>query len=335
MKDYTFKLERYTGRDSRHNCPNCGRKSFTFYVDKAGFPISELCGRCDHESSCGYHYPPKDYFRDHPDRNRQSFDSKPKTAFRPTPKPKQKPDYIPYSLIQRSESTDNTLMDYLRKFWPETALKEVTAMYHLGSTEDREITFPQIDGLTNCRSAKIIAYDTAGHRIKKENDAVDWVHARIMRQKGKKASDFRLEQCLFGQHLLGKRPDAVVCVTEGEKTAVIAAMVWPNFVWVSCGGINGLKPELCAALRGRNVVLYPDANATDLWVQKAKELKPIVWSIRVSNWAKDEPKDSKRDIADVILSEKEATLARATTIGDVMRWAKEAGVEKQIHYNVF
>lgn len=329
-----YQLEKYTGRNSRHICPNCGKRSFTLYVDETGSPLSDSCGRCDHESSCGYHHTPKDYFRDHPEAKRLSFiDSKPR--MNPQSKPKQKPDYIPYSLIQQSESTDNTLMDYLKKFWPEKALKEVTAMYHLGSTRKREIIFPQIDGLANCHTGKVMNYDTNGHRIKGEVDAIDWLHARLMRQHGKKASDFRLEQCLFGQHLLGRRPDAQVCVTESEKATIVSALMWPNYVWVSTGGKNGLTPERCAALRGRNVTLYPDADATDLWTQKAEALKTIARSIRVSAWAKNEPEGSHRDIADVILSEKEATQVRPTTIGDVMRWAKEAGVEKQIHYNIF
>lgn len=338
MYTYIFKLERYTGRNSRHTCPNCGKKSFTLYVDEAGNPISNKVGRCDHESSCGYHYTPRDYFREHPEtKDRLFFDTIAKPMQSPQPKFKQKPDYIPYPLIQRSESTDNTLMDYLKKFWPQSELEKITKMYHLGSTRNREIIFPQIDGLTNCRTGKVMNYDTNGHRIKGEVDAIDWLHARLMRQQGKKASDFRLEQCLFGQHLLSKRPDAVVGMTESEKSAVIAAIHWPNIVWVSTGGINGLTPERCAALKGRDVVLYPDADATDLWTQKAEALKPIAKGIRVSDWAKNEPKGSKRDIADIVLDFAKTLKEqkRPTTIGDVMEWAREAGVEKQIHYNIF
>lgn len=337
MDTYIFKLERYTGRNSRHTCPNCGKRSFTLYVDEAGNPISDKVGRCDHESSCGYHYAPKDYFRDHPEtKDRLFFDTITKPMQSPQPKPRQKPDYIPYDLIQRSESINNNLMDFMKKFWPQNKLEEITKMYHLGSTKNREIIYGQIDELRNCHTGKVMAYGTDGHRIKGDTDAVDWLHARLMRQQGKKASDFHLEQCLFGQHLLGKRPDAVVCVTESEKSAIIAAIHWPHYIWVSCGGKNGLTPERCAALKGRDVALYPDADATDLWTQKAEALKPIVKSIRVIDWAKNEPEGSHRDIADVILDFAEALKEqkRPVTIGDVMEWAREAGVEKQIHYNI-
>ena len=40
-------------------------RSFTYYVDESGTPLHPSVGRCNHESSCGYHYTPKEYFHDH------------------------------------------------------------------------------------------------------------------------------------------------------------------------------------------------------------------------------------------------------------------------------
>ena len=61
-----YNLQKYKGTASRHTCPNCGRKRcFTLYVDENGIPLDETVGRCDHESSCGYHYSPKQYYHDH------------------------------------------------------------------------------------------------------------------------------------------------------------------------------------------------------------------------------------------------------------------------------
>lgn len=63
-----FSLQKYAGIRSRHTCPACGRKRcFTLYVDENGVPLAENVGRCDHESGCGYHYTPKEWFRDHPE----------------------------------------------------------------------------------------------------------------------------------------------------------------------------------------------------------------------------------------------------------------------------
>ena len=66
-----FILERYkAGGSNRFVCPQCGRKKcFTRYVDAdTGEYLDENCGKCDHTASCGYHYPPREFFREHPDR---------------------------------------------------------------------------------------------------------------------------------------------------------------------------------------------------------------------------------------------------------------------------
>ena len=63
----TYSLQKYSGRNSRHTCPSCGRPHcFSCYVDTDGNILDETVGRCDHESSCGYHKTPKQYFEEHP-----------------------------------------------------------------------------------------------------------------------------------------------------------------------------------------------------------------------------------------------------------------------------
>ena len=61
-------LEKYAGRKSRHECPACHDKhSFTWYLNgDTGEVIHPSVGRCNHESGCGYHYTPKQYFEDNP-----------------------------------------------------------------------------------------------------------------------------------------------------------------------------------------------------------------------------------------------------------------------------
>ena len=245
-----------------------------------------------------------------------------------------KADYIPLDLIQRSESTGNNLMRYLGKFFPQPDLERVTKTYHLGSTRKGEIIFPEIDMQGRCRTGKIMQYGEDGHRVKNERDAVDWIHARYMRQQGKKASDFHLKQCLFGEHLLTERPDGMVALTESEKSAIICALVFPDFVWVSCGGKHGFKPDLCKPLAGRNVLVYADADAAAEWRERMAQLS-FCKSIRLSDWSKGEPQGSKRDIADLILEEKKRKQVKPTTVGDVCRWMAELGIPKgRITFNV-
>ncbi|WP_315087302.1 PG0870-related protein [Bacteroides heparinolyticus] len=63
-----YQLEKYHGVSSRHQCPKCGDKhSFAYYIGDDGSILNKAVGRCNHESSCGYHYTPKQYFIDNPD----------------------------------------------------------------------------------------------------------------------------------------------------------------------------------------------------------------------------------------------------------------------------
>ena len=67
MNEYRFHLQKYKP-GSKTVCPGCGRKScFTRYIDEAGeISFPGYVGKCDHIHSCGYHYSPKEYFRDNP-----------------------------------------------------------------------------------------------------------------------------------------------------------------------------------------------------------------------------------------------------------------------------
>lgn len=332
MNNYKYSLQKYSGRNSRHTCPACGRPHcFTYYVDAAESPLANDVGRCEHLSKCGYHKTPAQYFAEHPqERERKEYHPV-------LPQCQQKEvrtDYIPFSLIQRSESTRNTLMYYLSKFFQQSNLERVTKMYHLGSTKLGETIYPQIDTQGRCRTGKVMKYGEDGHRIKRsEYDAVDWLHARLMRQQGKAASDFHLQQCLFGEHLLPQRPNDLVCVVESEKSAIIASLVFPDFVWIAVGGKAMLSPERCKVLAGRDVLIYSDADAVEEWGSKIKFFT-FCHSIRLSDWAQDEPEGSKRDITDLIMNERKP-LSKPTTIGDVCQWIAELNIPKgRITFNV-
>jgi hypothetical protein len=123
-------------------------------------------------------------------------------------------------------------------------------------------------------------------------------------------------------------------MTESEKSAVIASMTFPQFVWVSCGGKQALTPDRCRPLAGRDVIVYADADATDEWEEKIKSLA-YCHSIRISDWAKDEAQGSKRDIADLIIEEKRRMQVEPTTVGDICRWMDELGIPKgRITFNI-
>ena len=300
MGDYKYRLQKYSGRNSRHTCPSCGRPHcFVLYVDANNNPVAEDVGRCEHRNSCGYEKTPKMWFAEHPeDRSRTEY------TIKPHPVKEIKTDYIPFPLIQRSEGTNNNLMKYLRGFFSETEIARVTEDYHLGCTRKGETIFPQIDGKGMCRTGKVMQYGEDGHRVKGTFDAIDWLHSRYMKQQGKLSHDFNLRQCLFGEHLLRLRPSDPVCVVEGEKTAVIMAAFFPKQVWVATGGKGLFSPARCSAtLAGREVYVFADVDATEEWTKVASALRKTCKSVDVSDWYQLEGVQPKWDIADWCLME--------------------------------
>jgi hypothetical protein len=121
---------------------------------------------------------------------------------------------------------------------------------------------------------------------------VQWVHTVL------KIPDFNLSQCLFGEHLL-RDTTKMVAIVESEKTAIIASCYLPDFIWLACGGSEGLSIDKCRCLRGRTVVLYPDAGMYDKWNDKAKALQGNC-SVSVSSLIEENATDDERKVGHVV-----------------------------------
>jgi len=135
-----------------------------------------------------------------------------------------------------------------------------------------------------------------GRRIKKPFNHISWVHTSI------KITSFKLRQCFFGEHLLTscRKPIAIV---ESEKTAVIASVYLPQFIWLAVGSLNNLNEEKCKILKGRFVSLFPDINGYERWSNKAKELAHLA-KFTVSDLLEKRATENERangfDIADYL-----------------------------------
>ncbi len=300
-----YHLEKYHTKASRHECPNChDRHSFTYYVDDNGEPLDLACGRCDHESRCGYHYTPKQYFIDHPalTATARPFIPKMQTIARP-PLPL---CTLPFRYVRLSASYNSTFVRFLCSLFDRHTLDSPTIrrlgeLYALGATNDKDVIFWQIDSRGRVRSGKIMRYGTDGHRIKDNSGGADWVHAKLMKA-GRLPPDWQLTQCFFGEHLLNwsMNRDKVVALVESEKSALIAAACFPNYVWLATGGKSQLSADKMKALAGRTVILFPDVDGYSEWKEKAKELiycKVTVSDILERN-ATDDERAAKIDIAD-------------------------------------
>lgn len=220
---------------------------------------------------------------------------------------------IPKWYLLQSLSQDSNFVDFLRSFLSDEQVWGIMYDYCLGATNERDVIFWQVDFLARIRSGKIMAYHPQGHERFGHRDhakKTGWVHSRLIAAK-KLPESWRLEQCLFGEHLLHRHPGKDVALVEAEKTAVICSALFPDYVWLSCGGRGNLSAERCAALRGRTVTVFPDTDVMGEtyrdWCRQSQKLKPICHKVVVSDvlerLATYEQKVSKIDIADLLVAQ--------------------------------
>jgi hypothetical protein len=89
-------------------------------------------------------------------------------------------------------------------------------------------------------------------------------------------SDSRGRWCLFGEHLLQQRPDADLCIVESEKTVIIAAIAYPQYIWLAVGGKSNLTADRLQAAAGRNITIFPDADGYEDQTIETKSGKPKI-----------------------------------------------------------
>lgn len=320
MNGYRFHLQKYRP-GSKTACPECGRKScFARYIDEAGeISFPDHVGICDHINSCGYHYTPKEYFRDNPavkERlNEQERNCRTPMAARPAakPVPEQKPQisFLPSDWVEQSmrRYDINPLYCYFTKVAGKENTDRLFRLYRVGTSRmwGGAAVFWQIDRNGNVRAGKIMGYDAeTGHRVKEPFNQVSWVHSV------RKVPDFRMKQCLFGEHLLSDTSAAMstkpVAIVESEKTALVAAHFIPDFVWLATGGIHGcFNSEAMQVLDGREVILFPDLKATAEWRQRMPMLESVCRRATCSDLlekiATNEQRSLGLDIADFLLTE--------------------------------
>lgn len=281
MKDFRFRLQKYTGRD-RYTCPNCGRRrEFTRYVDtETNEYVSEEVGMCNRLDQCGYHYPPREYFRD------KGIGIDPKSRPYPLPSVSIKPEVTelpfkiyPSNIVRATQAHyhRNGFTSYLHNQFGEEALALLLRRYYMGTTKKGETIFWLVDVEGNARNGQIIPYDPmTGRRRKDVTPPVTWVH--------KKQPIEEYKNCFFGEHLLAQEPEKAVALVEAPKTAVIASLYFPGYVWLATCGKYGIKwgeASVNKVLQGRNVFLFPDLgydktaqlSTHDVWRKKAAELR--------------------------------------------------------------
>jgi hypothetical protein len=294
-------LEPYKGRGTRHTCPNCKvKQTFTLYLDgNTGEPIHPTVGICNRAIKCGYHYPPRQYFADHPElwksrsgkyisQSNNNPISSHNTNRRPSKHSKTKPqlslaappkmDLIPRKYVKESVSANSNFVRFLCKHFPREYVKKAIENYALGATKNGSVIFWQIDIKGNVRTGKIMQYNPdTGKRIKNKSGAINWVHNILKKRNPKNTPTTTSTNATSVNTSYAFYPNKPIAIVEAEKTAVIGSIIFDNYNWLAAGNLNGLNIEKSRVLQNKNVVLYPDAGCFDKWEKKSMQIKSQIF----------------------------------------------------------
>lgn len=282
---FRYQLGRLRGR-----CPQCGRKTFKFYVDTAtGDVLNENCGRCNREIKCGYHSAPSEYTTEELTKYR---------VIVPRQMKPYEPSFIPPEVTVQSPARldKNDLFCFLADRFGADLVREQFCRYNVtharfygGST-----AFWLRDSQGRFRSAKVMAYDRAtGRRIKRADGAssISWAHSLM------KLKEFNFSACFFGEHLAAQHPEATLLMVESEKTALILNIeltrrgMADRYLAMACGGASLLCSDLRVVvddcynrgrvLLGRRVVLLPDADMVERWQGTLPSLRILAGEVKL------------------------------------------------------
>lgn len=304
MTEFQFQLE---GNSKKHPCPQCGQKRLVRYVDQQGQYLPDEYGRCDREQSCGYHVKPSRTNSYHPVPIAPSTSSTTGTrGTSSTTGTSSTNSTVPVKIFKASRTgyNQNYLVQWLTTSFNTDIATELIRRYHIGTSKHwpGSTVFWQIDRKGKIRSGKIMLYNPGtGKRVKEPFNHVTWVH------KALKLPDFRLKQCLFGEHLLNDT-GRKIAIVESEKTAILASVYIPSLIWLACGSLTGLTSKKCEALEGRTVtvILFPDLGAFEKWQNRADELNRKITGARfvVSDFLEkhstEQEKQQGLDLADYL-----------------------------------
>jgi len=101
------------------------------------------------------------------------------------------------------------------------------------------------------------------------------------------------------------RQKAIIVLVESPKNAIVGACWKPEMTWVAVGNKGMLKREVLEVLRGQQVLVIPDRDATEEWRNILQGVGDIA-QFHVSSFCQcqDDPENKKMDIADWVLKDR-------------------------------
>lgn len=247
------------------------------------------------------------------------------------------PDYLTFEMVNASEvhATETNLFAYMAREFGKMSAHFIFGVYHIGASKHTDPhgyhanSFPYIDAAQRIVDCKLFHINpTTGSRKtaaplqswsdkdgKPQELRSSWALAEINRDRRRKGLPQlnRASWCNFGDHLLQERPTAEVALVESEKTALIAALTYPDKIWIAVGSKNNLTLERSRPYIGRTITIFPDRDGYNDkpradghgidkgWRTIARELAAAGLTVRIDTTTERHEGGEKDDIADLIL----------------------------------
>ena len=332
LTTHRYTLQPYAGPKSRTSCPACGQaREFTRYVDTdTGELLPDEYGRCNRETNCGYSLSP--YTRPAGGGHSYAWATERGEQLPGAPLPIRRvsvaPALVPSPVVSipvdvyrasLGHYERNTFARLLRAHFGVGVADELLNRFHVGTSAywPGATVFWQVDELGRVRAGKIMLFDETFHRVKKPYPHINSVPKALIaacQRRGQPVPAWLAEYeahgqtNLFGLSQLATAPATQpVAVVESEKTAILSTPYSPRYCWLATGGLGYLTADRLAPLKGRRIVLFPDAGALDKWQAKADELRGLGFDIAVvktmETLAAEDASLAGSDLADVLLRE--------------------------------
>jgi putative DNA primase/helicase len=187
------------------------------------------------------------------------------------------------------------------------------------------------------KDGKIIGYVCRFNFPDGSKDVLPFVYATDGTKKEWRWLGFDDPRPLYNLDQLVKRPDAMVMIVEGEKTADAAQKLFPSVVvvcWI--GGAKAISKTDWSPLFGRKLLIWPDNDKTQKYGEKhekAGQVKP--WAEQPGNWAMLEIENILREkCPSISWVRNDDSLPDKWDIADATEWTAEtasAYVKKHIY----
>jgi hypothetical protein len=286
IMEYKYTLDKSS---KKFICPNCQKRRFVKYIDiEKNNYVSDSIGRCDRETSCGYHQKPT---------SNQTISYVPfieKKISLPTYHQKE------ITLSSCKKFNENNLFIFLSKFFSKDKILQSFTKYQIGTSKhwNGASVFWQIDTQENIHAGKVILFDKqTGKRVKEPYPHINWVHKLI------KEENFVLEQCLYGLHLVPNVLQRTIAIVEAEKTALIMSLFLPDYIWLATGSKQNLKYDLLKPIKQNDIIIFPDKGEFNDWKNKSEQLNKLGFKIKCSNLIEKSDFELGTDLADVYIHE--------------------------------